>query len=140
MVHLLISNIDNYLISTRSQMFRLRFQPLRTHLHILSRGRSGLPSVALALLLQFHHFRQHAAHPVHRSTGTVHDEGKPSARVDRTVHDGIGGCARTTGCRTCHGILFQAEETGAVTGGPGANAPDSGTAGDRVGSQYGGLL
>lgn len=98
-----------------------------------------MPSLAVALLLQLHHFRQHAAHPVHRSIGAVHDEGKPPTRVDDTVHHGIGGCARTAGCRACHRILFRFEETGTVTGGPGANAHDSGTTRDRVGSQHGDL-
>lgn len=118
---------------------RSRFQPLRTLHEVLSLERPDLPSVALALFLQLHHLREHAAHSVHRSTGTVHYEGNPSARVDDTVHHGIGRRTRTTGCRARHGVLLRPEETVAGTGGPGADAYDPGTAGDRAGSQYGDL-
>lgn len=121
------------------QIIRSRFQPLRTLLEVLPRGRPGLPSVALALFLQLHHFRELAAYPVQRSTRAVHYERKPSVRFDDTIHHGIGRCARTTGYRARHRVLLRPEETDAVTGGLSADASDRGTAGNRTGSQYGDL-
>lgn len=118
----------------KPQISHSLFQPLRTLLKVLSRGRSGLPSVALALFLQLHHLRELAAHPIDWSTGAVHYEGKSSARVDDAVHHGIGRCARTTGCRARYRVLLRPEETRAVTGGPGVDAHDPGPAGDRAGS------
>lgn len=118
----------------KPQISHSLFQPLRTLLKILPRGRSGLPSVALALFLQLHHLRELAAHPINWTTGAVHYERKSSARVDDTVHHGIGRCARTTGCRARYRVLLRPEETRAVTGGPGVDAHDPGPAGDRAGS------
>lgn len=117
----------------------LLFQPLRTLLKILSCERPGLPSVTLALFLQLHHLREHAADPADRSIGAVHHERKLSARFDGTIHHGVGGRACTARYHARHGVLFLPEETGAVSGGPGADAQHPGTAGDRTGSHYGDL-
>lgn len=117
----------------------LWFQPLRTLLKILSCKRLGLSSITLALFLQLHHLREHAAHPADRATGAIHYERKSSARFDDTIHHGIGGRARTAGYRACHRVLFLPEETGAVSGGPGLDTQHPGAAGDWAGSQYGDL-
>lgn len=116
-----------------------QFQPLRALVHVLQGGRSGLPAVALALLLQLHHLREHAADPEQRSLGAVHHEGYPPTRIDDTVPHGTGGRTGVTGRRACHGVLLRPQETDAVPGDSRADAQHPWTAGDRVGSQHGGL-
>lgn len=98
-----------------------------------------MPSATLTLLLPLHHFREHAAHSVHRSTRAFYDERKLSARVDDTIQHGTGGRARTAGCCTRHGILFRPEETDALASGLGDDAQHPRAAGHRTGSQHGDL-
>lgn len=102
-------------------------------------GRPGLHSLALALLLQLHHLREHVADSEQRPRGSLHHEGKLPSAVDDRVHHGVDGRARGARRHARHGVLLQPEETVSLAGGVGADAQHPGAAGDRVGSQNGDL-